>query len=70
METYYVQMSLSPDDRFLLSGSSDANAYIWQVDDPSADPVTLRGIYMLRPIHEIAYIHDKANLYKLQLLQI
>jgi WD40 repeat protein len=30
--TFYVKTSLSPDDRFLLGGSSDYNAYIWRVD--------------------------------------
>jgi WD40 repeat protein len=30
--TFYVKTSLSPDDRFLLGGSSDFNAYVWRVD--------------------------------------
>ncbi len=28
---FYVRTALSPDDRFLLSGSSDGHAYIWEV---------------------------------------
>lgn len=30
--TFYVKASLSPDDRYLLSGSSDNDAYIWRTD--------------------------------------
>uniref|UniRef100_A0A8C5MMJ3 Denticleless E3 ubiquitin n=1 Tax=Leptobrachium leishanense TaxID=445787 RepID=A0A8C5MMJ3_9ANUR len=41
--TFYIKSSISPDGRFLLSGSSDHNAYIWQVCDPQAPPVTLQG---------------------------
>ncbi|CAH1792154.1 unnamed protein product [Owenia fusiformis] len=41
--TFYVKSCLSPDDRFLLSGSSDNNAYIWNVDSPMASPVLLKG---------------------------
>ena len=48
VETYYVQMSLSPDDSFLLSGSSDANAYIWEVDDPAKNPVVLKGMQKIK----------------------
>jgi WD40 repeat protein len=29
--TFYVKSSLSPDDQFLISGSSDEAAYIWKV---------------------------------------
>lgn len=29
--TFYIKSSLSPDDQFLVSGSSDEAAYIWQV---------------------------------------
>lgn len=29
--SFYVKSSISPDDQFLISGSSDQNAYIWKV---------------------------------------
>ncbi|WAR19019.1 DTLB-like protein, partial [Mya arenaria] len=41
--SFYVKAVLSPDDQFLLSGSSDENAYIWQVAHPEASPVILKG---------------------------
>ena len=30
--TFYIKAALSPDDKYLLSGSSDGNVYIWRVD--------------------------------------
>ncbi|XP_069810339.1 denticleless protein homolog [Dendropsophus ebraccatus] len=41
--TFYIKSSLSPDGQFLLSGSSDHNAYIWQVSKPYAAPIMLQG---------------------------
>ncbi|XP_013408542.1 denticleless protein homolog [Lingula anatina] len=41
--TFYVKACVSPDDRFLLSGSSDNNAYMWKIDDPLSSPVLLKG---------------------------
>ena len=38
-----MKTALSPDDRYLLSGSSDGNAYIWPVDLPVASPLALKG---------------------------
>ncbi|RUS77475.1 hypothetical protein EGW08_014781 [Elysia chlorotica] len=35
--TFYVKTALSPDDQFLLSGSSDERAYIWQLVTLSDD---------------------------------
>lgn len=32
--TFYVKSNLSPDDQYLISGSSDEKAYIWNVDNP------------------------------------
>lgn len=32
--TFYIKSSLSPDDQYLISGSSDERAYIWNVDYP------------------------------------
>ena len=41
--TFYVKSALSPNDMYLLSGSSDNNAYIWKVSDPTAPPIVLKG---------------------------
>uniref|UniRef100_A0A4W3IGX8 Uncharacterized protein n=1 Tax=Callorhinchus milii TaxID=7868 RepID=A0A4W3IGX8_CALMI len=41
--TFYVKSSLSPDGQFLLSGSSDNNAYIWKVSNPRQPPTVLQG---------------------------
>ncbi|NWH98361.1 DTL protein, partial [Tichodroma muraria] len=41
--TFYIKSSTSPDDQFLVSGSSDCNAYIWKVSEPSLPPRILLG---------------------------
>ncbi|NWR58784.1 DTL protein, partial [Bucorvus abyssinicus] len=41
--TFYIKSSTSPDDQFLVSGSSDCNAYIWKVSEPSLPPRILFG---------------------------
>ncbi|XP_050405041.1 denticleless protein homolog [Patella vulgata] len=41
--TFYIKTCMSPDDKFLVSGSSDDMAYIWQVDKPCNSPVILKG---------------------------
>ncbi|XP_064365724.1 denticleless protein homolog isoform X2 [Dromaius novaehollandiae] len=41
--TFYIKSSVSPDDQFLVSGSSDCNAYIWKVSEPSVLPRILLG---------------------------
>ncbi|XP_069786486.1 denticleless protein homolog [Narcine bancroftii] len=41
--TFYIKASLSPDDQFLISGSTDHNAYIWKVSDPLHPPTMLQG---------------------------
>uniref|UniRef100_A0A0P6JAI6 Denticleless protein homolog n=1 Tax=Heterocephalus glaber TaxID=10181 RepID=A0A0P6JAI6_HETGA len=41
--TFYVKSSLSPDDQFLLSGSSDEAAYIWKVSASWHPPTVLLG---------------------------
>ncbi|XP_059642541.1 uncharacterized protein LOC132284445 [Cornus florida] len=41
--SFFVKSALSPDAAHILSGSSDGNAYIWQVNKPQADPTILRG---------------------------
>lgn len=40
--TFYIKSSLSGDDQYLISGSSDEKAYIWNVDNP-APLLTLSG---------------------------
>ncbi|KFV42176.1 Denticleless protein, partial [Tyto alba] len=41
--TFYIKSSISPDDQFLVSGSSDCNAYIWKVSEPRLPPRILLG---------------------------
>nr|KAF6396579.1 denticleless E3 ubiquitin protein ligase-like protein [Rousettus aegyptiacus] len=41
--TFYIKSSLSPDDQFLVSGSSDEAAYIWKVSTPWHPPTVLLG---------------------------
>ncbi|XP_062911890.1 denticleless protein homolog [Mobula hypostoma] len=41
--TFYIKAGLSPDDQFLVSGSTDHNAYIWKVSDPLYPPTVLQG---------------------------
>ncbi|XP_062429560.1 denticleless protein homolog [Rhea pennata] len=41
--TFYIKSSVSPDDQFLVSGSSDCSAYIWKVSEPSLLPRVLLG---------------------------
>ncbi|XP_020650256.3 denticleless protein homolog isoform X1 [Pogona vitticeps] len=41
--SFYVKSSISPDDQFLISGSSDQNAYIWKVSQPQFPPIVLQG---------------------------
>ncbi|CAM8902037.1 unnamed protein product [Rhodiola kirilowii] len=41
--SFFVKSSISPDAEHILSGSSDGKAYIWQVDKPHSDPLTLNS---------------------------
>ncbi|MBN3309616.1 DTL protein, partial [Amia calva] len=41
--SFYITSSVSPDDQFLVSGSSDHNAYIWKISDPKRPPIMLQG---------------------------
>ncbi|KAK9531405.1 hypothetical protein VZT92_010832 [Zoarces viviparus] len=41
--SYYVKSTISPDDQFLASGSSDNNAYVWKISDPKQPPMMLQG---------------------------
>uniref|UniRef100_A0A3B4HAX5 Denticleless E3 ubiquitin protein ligase homolog n=1 Tax=Pundamilia nyererei TaxID=303518 RepID=A0A3B4HAX5_9CICH len=41
--SFYVKSSVSPDDQFLASGSSDNHTYIWKISNPELPPMTLQG---------------------------
>ncbi|XP_015283101.1 PREDICTED: denticleless protein homolog [Gekko japonicus] len=41
--SFYVKSGISPDDQFLISGSSDQSAHIWKVSEPQLPPVMLLG---------------------------
>ncbi|XP_052390972.1 denticleless protein homolog isoform X2 [Carassius gibelio] len=41
--SFYVKSSVSPDDQFLASGSSDHHAYIWKITEPKQAPMMLQG---------------------------
>ncbi|CDQ75756.1 unnamed protein product [Oncorhynchus mykiss] len=41
--SFYVKSTVSPDDQFLASGSSDHHTYIWKISDPKQVPMMLQG---------------------------
>ncbi|XP_038905419.1 denticleless protein homolog [Benincasa hispida] len=41
IDSFFVKSAISPDASYLLSGSTDGNAHVWQVDKPHEDPITL-----------------------------
>ena len=41
--SFYVKAAISPDDRYLLCGSSDNAAYIWRTDDANGLPWVMGG---------------------------
>nr|GMC97321.1 denticleless protein homolog A-like [Ipomoea batatas] len=43
IDSFFVKSSISPDAAHILSGSSDGNAYIWQIRKPLADPIILNS---------------------------
>ncbi|KAF8049618.1 hypothetical protein N665_2169s0008 [Sinapis alba] len=43
IDSFFVRTMISPDGEYILSGSSDGNAYIWQVNKPQVDPTILKG---------------------------
>ncbi|XP_019189274.1 PREDICTED: denticleless protein homolog [Ipomoea nil] len=43
IDSFFVMSSISPDAAHILSGSSDENAYIWQIRKPLADPIILNS---------------------------
>jgi len=40
-KSFYIETSFSPDGMFLLSGSSDGNAYVWDVFGKSSEPLAM-----------------------------
>ncbi|KAI9255057.1 WD40-repeat-containing domain protein [Phascolomyces articulosus] len=43
LNTFYVKMDLSADDRYLLCGSSNSFVYTWDVERPQSGPVIFEG---------------------------
>ena len=41
--SFYVKSSFSPDDRYIVSGSSDYDVYVWDVKHPFLAPLRLKG---------------------------
>uniref|UniRef100_A0A8C7FM92 Denticleless E3 ubiquitin protein ligase homolog (Drosophila) n=1 Tax=Oncorhynchus kisutch TaxID=8019 RepID=A0A8C7FM92_ONCKI len=41
--SFYVKSTVSPDNQFLASGSSDHHAYIWKISDTKHPPMMLQG---------------------------
>ncbi|KAK3092677.1 hypothetical protein FSP39_005770 [Pinctada imbricata] len=41
--TFYIKASVSPDDQFLITGSTDEMAYIYQIGKSNLSPVVLKG---------------------------
>ncbi|XP_077366752.1 denticleless protein homolog [Festucalex cinctus] len=41
--SFYIKSTISPNDQFLASGSSDNHTYIWKIADPTHPPMTLQG---------------------------
>ena len=43
VDTFYIKACFSPDGRFVLGGSSNDTAYVWDVSRPAAPAVALHG---------------------------
>ena len=41
--SFYVKSSFSPDDQYIVSGSSDYDVYIWDLSHPLLPPIRLKG---------------------------
>lgn len=59
IKSFYIKSCLSPDDKYLLSGSSDEKAYIWNVDNPTP-VVSLVGHSF--EVTSVAWAHHQNNL--------
>ncbi len=43
MSSFYIKMSLSPDDAYLVCGSADSRAFIYTVGERQQNPLVLSG---------------------------
>ncbi|CAA6665584.1 unnamed protein product [Spirodela intermedia] len=43
IDSFYIKSRISPDAAHILSGSSDGNAYIWQIQRPESNPFKFAG---------------------------
>ncbi|KAK7271655.1 hypothetical protein RJT34_27734 [Clitoria ternatea] len=43
IESFFVKSAISPDASNIVCGSSDGNAYVWQVNKPQEDPTILKS---------------------------
>ncbi|KAG5677744.1 hypothetical protein PVAND_007475 [Polypedilum vanderplanki] len=59
INTFYIKSCLSPDGEYLLSGSSDEKAYIWNVENPTP-LLTLTGHSF--EVTSVAWSHHQNNL--------
>lgn len=59
IKSFYIKSCLSPDNQYLLSGSCDEKAYIWNVENP-VPLVTLKG--HLCEVTSVAWSNHQNNL--------
>ncbi|XP_061373640.1 uncharacterized protein LOC133315965 [Gastrolobium bilobum] len=43
IDSFFVKSAISPDASHIVSGSSDGNAYVWQVNKPQEEPIILKS---------------------------
>ncbi|AES74373.1 putative transcription factor WD40-like family [Medicago truncatula] len=45
IESFFIKAAISPDASNIVCGSSNAKAYVWQVDKPQVEPTILKSHY-------------------------